>query len=262
MTTRRKTAVALTIAGSDSGGGAGIQADLKTFRAFEVFGTAAVTCITAQNPERVSHIQAVRPQVVVAQMERVIEAFPVSAAKTGMLFNAAIIEAVAATLARHRLRSLVVDPVMVATSGAMLLQKKAVAVLCRELLPQAAVMTPNLAEAEVLTGHRIDSRPALREAAWSLADRFEVPVLVKGGHLPVAGRVWDVLYDGRELYEFSAAHVPRANPHGAGCTFSAAIAAGLARGDTLQRAVQRAKRFIARAIRHQLRLGRQRALGI
>ncbi len=190
------------------------------------------------------------------------EAFPVGAAKTGMLYNAAIIEAVAATIARRRVKSLVVDPVMVATSGALLLRKNAVTVLCRDLLPRAALITPNLAEAEVLAGHRIDSRPALREAAWSLADRFAVPVLVKGGHLPINGRVVDVLYDGRELYEFRSAHVRHAKPHGAGCAFSAAITAGLATGTSLPAAVRRAKRFIARAIRRPWHPGRQQALGI
>ena len=259
---KRATAVALTVAGSDSGGGAGIQADLKTFRACGVFGTSAITCVTAQNPDIVSHVESIAPGVVVAQIDRVLEAFTVGAAKTGMLYSAAIIEAVADRFANNKFHPLVVDPVMIATSGAALLQPDAVHVLRTRLLPLAAVVTPNIAEAEALAQHRITSRPALREAAQFLADRFGVPFLVKGGHLPVAGTVVDVLYDGHELHEFRARHRPQAKPHGAGCTFSAALTAQLALGQDLVTASRRAQQFVQRALAHPLRLGRHQALGI
>jgi hydroxymethylpyrimidine/phosphomethylpyrimidine kinase len=254
------TAVALTVAGSDSGGGAGIQADLKTFRAHGVFGTSAITCITAQNPQRVSAVQPVDPRVVAEQMDRVFEAFHVGAAKTGMLYDAAIIETVADGFARRRFHKLVVDPVMVATSGALLLKKNAIAALKTKLLPHAAVVTPNLAEAEVLWRRSIRTRNDLREAARTLADRFGAPFLVKGGHRPRAGRAVDVLYDGRTFYEFGGPLVCNVKPHGAGCTFSAAIAANLALGYSLAESIRRAKIFVTKAIRGTIRLGKHRAL--
>ena len=252
--------VALTVAGSDSGGGAGIQADLKTFHSLGVFGTSAITCITAQNPSRVSSVQPVKPRIVAEQMERVLEAFPVRAAKTGMLYDAAIIKTVAGIFRRQRLRNLVVDPVMIATSGAVLLKRTAVAALETELLPLAAVVTPNLAEAEALTGRKLRTLTEVRGAARELAEKFGVPVLVKGGHLPGMARAVDVLYDGQRIVEFSAPVVRAARPHGAGCTFSAAIAAHLARGFSLAESIRRAKVCVTRAIRYQWRLGRQRAL--
>jgi len=252
--------VALTVAGSDSGGGAGIQADLKTFHSLGVFGTSAITCITAQNPSGVSAVQPVRPRIVAEQIERVLEAFPVRAAKTGMLYDAAIIKTVAGIFHRQNMRNLVVDPVMIATSGAVLLKRNAVAALVTELLPLAAVVTPNLAEAEALTGRRLRTLSEVREAARDLAEKFGVPFLVKGGHLPGMSRAVDVLCDGRRIVEFSAPVVRDARPHGAGCTFSAAIEAHLARGFSLAESIRRAKVFVTRAIRYQWRLGRQRAL--
>jgi hydroxymethylpyrimidine/phosphomethylpyrimidine kinase len=256
------TAVALTVAGSDSGGGAGIQADLKTFRALGVFGTSAITCITAQNPLRVSAVQALPPRMVAEQIDRVFEAFRICAAKTGMLYEAAIIKTVAAALRRHRLKNLVVDPVMVAGSGARLLKPDAVSALCTELLPLAAVVTPNLAEAELLWQRRIRHLDDLREAARALAGRFGVPVLAKGGHLPAAQRAVDVLFDGRGFHEFSAPLVRGIRTHGTGCTFSAAIAANLARGRNLLEAIGGAKRFVSRAIRTSIGLGKHRALNV
>lgn len=259
---RSTAAVALTVAGSDSGGGAGIQADLKTFRALDVFGTSAITCITAQNPGRVSAVQAVEPRIVAEQMDRVFEAFHIGGAKTGMLYDAAIIETVAGNFRRRRFKKLVVDPVMVATSGALLLKKDAITSLKRDLLPLAAVVTPNLAEAEVLWNHSILSLDDLRLAARALTEKFGVPVLCKGGHLPGMKRAVDVLFDGKRIHEFSAPVVRNVRPHGAGCTFSAAIAANLALGYSLVQSIGRAKTFVTKAIRDSIQLGKYRALKI
>ena len=252
--------VALTVAGSDSGGGAGIQADLKTFYSLGVFGTCAITCVTAQNPDRVSAVQAITPRIVGEQIERVFDAFPVRAAKTGMLYDATIIETVAATFARRRFKKLVVDPVMVASSGARLLKKDAVATLKSRLFPQAALVTPNLAEAEALWQRRIRSLDELHTAARALAEQFDVSFLVKGGHLPGARRAVDALFDGRRLHEFSAPCIPNIKTHGTGCTFSAAITAHLALGCELVEAVGHAKVFVTSAIRDAIRVGKSRAL--
>ncbi|NQU10095.1 bifunctional hydroxymethylpyrimidine kinase/phosphomethylpyrimidine kinase [bacterium] len=260
--TSRRTPIALTVAGSDSGGGAGIQADLKVFHALGVFGTSAITCVTAQNPAGVSAVQPIRAAVVTAQLDRIFAAFTVGAAKTGMLYNAAVIEAVSDAFRRRRFRPVVVDPVMVATSGAMLLRPAAVANLRRHLLPLAAVVTPNVAEAEVLAGRAIRSVAGLRETARALSERYGVPFLLKGGHRPAGGRVVDVLCDKDGLVEFTSRHVRGINPHGAGCTFAAAIAAHLARGCTLRVAVARAKRLITRALARPLMLGRYQALRV
>jgi hydroxymethylpyrimidine/phosphomethylpyrimidine kinase len=254
--------VALTVAGSDSGGGAGIQADLKTFHALGVFGTSAITCITAQNPGRVSVVQAVEPRIVVEQIDRVFEAFKVGGAKTGMLYDAAIIKAVADNFRRRKFKKLVVDPVMVATSGALLLKKDAISSLKSELLPLARLVTPNLAEAEVLWNRSIRSLADLRTAARALAEKFGVPVLVKGGHLPGAKRAVDVLFDGKQFREFAAPVVRNMKPHGAGCTFSAAIAANLALSYGLVESIGRAKSFVTKAICDSLRFGKYRALNL
>ena len=254
--------VALTVAGSDSGGGAGIQADLKTFHALGVFGTSAITCITAQNPRRVSAVLAVDPRLVGEQMVRVLEAFPIGAAKTGMLYDSAIIEVVAAVFCKWKIKSLVIDPVMVSSSGARLLKKEAIAALTRKLLPLASIVTPNLSEAEVLSRSTIRSLDQLREAARALADEFGVPVLVKGGHLKRARRAVDVLFDGHEFYEFAAPMVPKIKTHGTGCTFSAAITANLALGHDLRESVRRAKLFVTQSIRRAVRIGNHRALRI
>jgi hydroxymethylpyrimidine kinase/phosphomethylpyrimidine kinase len=255
-------AVALTVAGSDSGGGAGIQADLKTFHSLGVFGASAITCVTAQNPGRVSAIESVSVPLVAGQIDRVFEAFRVRAAKTGMLYNAAIIETVADCLRRHRLRKLVVDPVMVASSGALLLRPDAIAALRGKLLPRALLVTPNRAEAERLWGRPIRSIAEQRAAAETLAGQFGVAFLVKGGHMSRAERAVDVLFDGRGFAEFGAARVRNARTHGAGCAYSAAIAANLALGRDLTSAIQRAKRFITGAIRGAVALGRYRALSL
>jgi hydroxymethylpyrimidine/phosphomethylpyrimidine kinase len=254
--------IALTVAGSDSGGGAGIQADLKTFHALGVFGTSAITCLTAQHPGRLSAVFTLTPEFVSEQMDRVFEAFPVRGAKTGMLYEAAIIAAVAGNFRARKFRRLVVDPVMVASSGARLLEPSAIDCLKAELLPLAAVVTPNLAEAEVLCGGTIRSLAELRAAARELAGRFHVPFLVKGGHLPGTDRAVDILVTGRKLREFAAPMVRGVKTHGTGCTFSAAIAAGLAVGCDLAVAVARAKRLVTRAIDSAVRVGRYHALRI
>lgn len=234
--------VALTIAGSDSGGGAGIQADLKAFCALGVFGTTAITAITCQNPRRISAIQPVAPRIVAGQIDRVLEAFPVRASKTGMLYNAAIIRVVAA----RRLKNLVVDPVMVATSGARLLRPEAMTVLQDRLLPLATVITPNRVEAELLSQRRIRSVADAHAVAETLAVRYGTAVVVKGGHLS-GPRSIDVLFDGRRAHEFSAPR-RRVKTHGTGCLFSAAITGYLALGVALPEAVKRAKGFITRMI--------------
>jgi hydroxymethylpyrimidine/phosphomethylpyrimidine kinase len=252
--------VALTVAGSDSGGGAGIQADLKTFHALGVFGTSAITCITAQNPDRVSAVQALSTRIVAEQIERVFDAFHVRAAKTGMLYDAKIIKTVAAKIAELRFKKLVVDPVMVSSSGATLLKENAIATLSTKLIPLAGLVTPNLAEAEVLWQQRIRSVDELRDAASALGQRFGVAFLVKGGHLPGSKRAIDVLFDGKCIHEFRSPFVPKIKTHGTGCTFSAAITAHLALGCKLVEAVGRAKVFVTKAIRDSIRVGGHRAL--
>jgi hydroxymethylpyrimidine/phosphomethylpyrimidine kinase len=252
---RSRTAIALTVAGSDSGGGAGIQADLKTFHAHGVFGTSAVACITAQNPDRVTAVQGLAPHLVAEQMDRIFEAFPIGAAKTGMLYEAAIITVVARGFARRKFRKIVVDPVMVASSGARLLKSDAITALVTRLFPQAAVVTPNLAEAEVLVRGSIRTFDELRGAARLLAEKFAVPFLVKGGHLPGGNSAVDVLFDGRRFHEYRAMRVPYIKTHGTGCTFSAAIAANLALGHSLPKSIARAKRFVTAALRGARKVG-------
>src|ERR1043166_3709767 len=262
MKARNSTRVALTVAGSDSGGSAGIQADLKTFHALGVFGTSAITWVTAQNPGPVSAVQPIEPRIVAEQIDRVFEAFPVRAAKTGMLYDARIIETAASAFARRRFRNLVVDPVMVSSSGARLLKKDAISALAHELFPRAALVTPNLVEAEALCRQRIKTLLDLRDAARVLSDHFGVPFLVKGGHLPGATRAVDVLWCGRRLHEFSLPRVRKIRTHGTGCVFSAAIAAHLALGCNLVEAVGRAKIFVTKAIRDAVRVGKYRTLKV
>lgn len=251
--------VALTIAGSDSGGGAGIQADLQTFAALRVFGTTAITCITAQNPKEVTAIAAVDPAIVTRQIKAVCEAFPVNAAKTGMLYSAEIIRAVAAADVGQGIPVLVVDPVMTAASGALLLQEDAVDALCTELLPQARVITPNLHEAEILWGRKITSVDELRDAASEIGDRFDVACVVKGGHL-IGPEIVDVLYDEGEEFMYPGPRIDAAETHGAGCTFSAALTACLARGDLLSDAVSKARDFVRNAIAGAVMAGPHRPL--
>lgn len=256
--------VALTVAGSDSGGGAGIQADLKTFEALGVFGTVALTCATAQNPDAVDAVEPLSPDMVARQIRTVCDGFPVAAAKTGMLYSAEIIEAVA-ELARERLvPNWVVDPVMIATSGARLLREDAIAALCRALLPHATVLTPNAQEAEVLWERSIRTEKDLRDAARAIGQRFGVACVVKGGHLAAqAGPnpvVADALWDGADLHVFTSPAVSARETHGTGCTFSAALAAGLALGRALPEATRLAQRFVAHALRNAVPVGRHAPL--
>jgi hydroxymethylpyrimidine/phosphomethylpyrimidine kinase len=252
--------VALTIAGSDSGGGAGVQADLKTFASLGVFGTSAITCLTAQNPDRVDGVEEVSPAMVAQQIRTVCAGFPVAAAKTGMLFSAPIIRAVAREVIRCGLRRLVVDPVMISTSGARLLRDDAVAALCRDLLPLATVITPNLPEAEALLGGEIGSLPDMKSAAEALSRRFGCAAVVKGGHCE-GNRVHDVLFDGRRMTVLTSPRLKVRETHGTGCTFSAALAARLAAGRTLADAFREAKSYVAAALRNAPRAGRHSPLG-
>lgn len=249
----------LTIAGSDSGGGAGIQADLKTFAALSCFGATAITCVTAQNPGGVSGIQAIDPDLVTRQIRMVCEGYPVAAAKTGMLYSTALIQAVAAADVGQGIPILVVDPVMVASSGARLLQADAIDALTQALLPQARVVTPNLHEAEILCGHTISTVDELRAAARIIGERYDVACVAKGGHLG-GDEVVDVLFDEGEEYVFNGPRVEAAETHGCGCAFSAALTAWLARGELLSDAVHRAKDYVAGALEQALTAGHHRPL--
>ncbi|HUZ87232.1 MAG TPA: bifunctional hydroxymethylpyrimidine kinase/phosphomethylpyrimidine kinase [Candidatus Baltobacterales bacterium] len=248
-----KLPVALTIAGSDSGGGAGIQADLKTFAALGVHGTSAITAITAQNTLGVTDILELPVSLVVAQIDVVVEDMGVQAAKTGMLASSAIIEAVAESVRRHHIERLVVDPVMVAKGGARLLREDAVEALRKQLVPLAAVITPNLPETEVLLARPVRSLEERRQAARDLVAMGARAAIVKGGH--AEDDVTDVFWDGERLVELGGDRVHTANTHGSGCVFSAAIAAGLAQGLDPLAAATTAKAFIQGAIANGLEIG-------
>jgi hydroxymethylpyrimidine/phosphomethylpyrimidine kinase len=250
-----KLQVALTIAGSDSGGGAGIQADLKTFAALGVHGTSAITAITAQNTLGVTEIMELPPALVGAQIEAVMLDIGARAAKTGMLSNAQIIEVVAVAIVHYDIRNLVVDPVMVAKGGARLLRDDAVEALRTRLLPLAAVVTPNLPEAEVLLGRAIRTLDERRQAARDLVSLGPRAAVVKGGHADDALSI-DHYFDGTELVELQSPRIATANTHGSGCVFSAAIAAELAKGSDSLAAVHQAKEFITGAIQRSLEVGR------
>jgi hydroxymethylpyrimidine/phosphomethylpyrimidine kinase len=245
----------LTIAGSDSGGGAGIQADLKTFTVLGAYGMSAVTALTAQNTTGVSGIMAVEPAFVRAQIDAVVGDIGVDGAKTGMLASAPIIAAVAAAVREHRIAPLVVDPVMVAQSGARLLEPDARQALVAELLPLATVITPNLPEAEALLDRRLQTPADLRDAARDLCRLGPAAALVKGGHFGGDDAV-DMLYDGRTVHELRAPRLDTRHTHGTGCITAAALAVGLARGLPLLEAADQAKRFVTAAIAGGLALGR------
>jgi hydroxymethylpyrimidine/phosphomethylpyrimidine kinase len=247
-----KHAVALTVAGSDSGGGAGIQADIKTFSACGVYGASVITAVTAQNLDGVRAIQGIEPGVVAAQLRTVLEGFPVKAIKTGMLFSSGIIKAVAAVLVDYPQIPLVIDPVFAATSGSRLIEPRAIRTLCEELFPLAGLVTPNVPEAEFLCSGPIRSLEDLREAGDLLQAHYGVPFLMKGGHLP--GDAVDLLVDKRGVKAYQAKMVAGANNHGSGCTFSAAIVAFLARGKGLRPAVGLAKTYISGSLRNALAL--------
>ena len=249
----KKVYKALTIAGSDSGAGAGIQADLKTFAAFGVYGTSVITAITAQNTTGVTQILELSPDLVAAQIDAVIDDIGADALKTGMLANSAIIEIVAEKIREHRLHNLVVDPVMVAKGGDLLLRPEAIESLRSRLIPLAVIVTPNLPEAEQLTGIRCTRLREIKEAARQIIAMGARSVVIKGGHRK--GPATDIFYDGKKFRELSAPRVRTPNTHGTGCTFSAAIAAGLAKGEKLENAVVHAKRYITQAIRKGFPIG-------
>ncbi|MGI9189154.1 MAG: bifunctional hydroxymethylpyrimidine kinase/phosphomethylpyrimidine kinase [Longimicrobiaceae bacterium] len=239
--------VALSIAGSDSGGGAGIQADLKTFSAFGVFGTTAVTAVTVQNTLGVADIHPVPLEIVRGQIRAVADDLPPAACKTGMLATAELVRAVAEALEELALPGFVLDPVMVASSGDRLLDTDAEATLRDLLLPLAEVVTPNLHEAAILTGAPVEDADGMRSAARALVERGARAALVKGGHLG-GGHVLDVFWDGDEMREWEYPKLATRHTHGTGCTLSAAVAAGLAQGRPAPRAVADALGFVRRAI--------------
>jgi len=246
--------VALTVAGSDSGGGAGIQADLKTFEAFGVFGTSAITAVTVQNTLGVSAVQKIEPGIVVGQIEAVCRDLHPRACKTGMLADETLVRTVADALGRTEHGTLVVDPVMVATSGDPLLDPDAVSAMRAELLPLAAIVTPNLDEAAILAGFPVRDEHGMRDAAESIAALGSEWVLIKGGHL-AGDAVIDLLYDGREWARWERERIAVGEVHGTGCTLSAAITAGLALGRTVPDAVATGLDYTRRAIEAAPRLG-------
>lgn len=246
--------VALTIAGSDSGGGAGIQADLKTFTALRVYGMSVLTALTAQNTGGVLAVHEVPAAFVSRQLEAVLADIPPHAAKTGMLLSGPVIEAVAGALRERPLPHLVVDPVIYAGSGEPLLRPDARSMLVEELFPLTTLLTPNLEEAALLSGLRVTSPADMRRAARRLLSMGPKAVLIKGGHLE--GPATDLLFDGERFRDFSSERIPLPRVHGAGCTLSAAITAWLARGEELEEAVLRARAYVVGAMREALSLGR------
>jgi hydroxymethylpyrimidine/phosphomethylpyrimidine kinase len=239
-------AKALTIAGSDSGGGAGIQADLKTFAALSVYGSSVITAITAQNTCAVTAVHEIPVEIIGAQIDAVMSDIGADAVKTGMLSSPAIVEAVADGIKRHQIEHLVVDPVMIAKSGDRLLQSDAVEAVTRHLLPLAHVVTPNIPEAEVLSGMAISDQADMIEAARKIADAGPAVVIVKGGHLD--GTPIDVAWDGATVSYFETPRVDTAATHGTGCTYSAAIAAHLAKGYGVHDAIERSKQYLFQAL--------------
>ena len=248
MSLKRSAPVALTIAGSDCSCGAGLQADLKTFGAFGVFGLTAVTCVVAEVPGKVSRIDAVDSANLSRQIEVCLAHFPVTAIKTGLLFSAENVALVADLLARSAPTiPVVVDPVMVATSGDILLQPEAMDLYRKRLLPRASLITPNLSEAAVLANRTVRNLDEMRAVGSELAKEFGTRILLKGGHLKDNHAI-DLLFDAARVKEFSAPRISGVATHGTGCTYSAAITAGLARGAALEDAIFQAKEFVSRAI--------------
>lgn len=246
---------ALTVAGSDSGGGAGIQADLKTFAAYRTHGMSVVTALTAQNTVGVQGIHPVPADFVALQIDSVVEDIGVDAAKTGMLADDDVVRAVVERVRHWNLSPLVVDPVMVAKSGSRLLESAAERAVRELLLPVTTVLTPNIPEAEVLCGSNIDDLEGMKRAARSLYGMGPRTVLIKGGHLVGGGEVVDVFFDGEEVHLLRGEYIETRNTHGTGCTLSAAVAAGLARGWNVHQAVLSAKSYVTRAIGCSLDLG-------
>jgi len=250
---------ALTIAGSDPTGGAGIQADLKTFAAFDVYGASVVAAVTAQNTSGITATEALAADFVTAQLEAIAADLAVHATKTGMLANAAIVEAVAAAVEELRLPLLVVDPVLVSSSGTRLLDDDGVEMLRTELVPRAAVVTPNLPEAEALSGQRIASPDDVRVAARRIRDLGAQWVIVTGGHGTSRESV-DVVFDGSTFTDVRTARIPAQRIHGTGCAYASAVAAGLALGLTVVDSARLAQAYVAGGIRHALAIGRGAAV--
>lgn len=250
------TKIALTIAGSDSGGGAGIQADLKTFHQHGAFGTSVIVAVTAQNTLGVTHVHAIPTASVNAQMAALAADLPPAATKIGMLATAELVECVAAGVQRHKFTPLVLDPVLVATSGDRLTEAAALPSMKRDLFPLASLVTPNAREAAILTGIELTSPEALRRAGLALLSLGPDAVLLKGGHLGADGEVTDLLFTGNEMEEFVHPRIDTTSTHGTGCTLSAAIAAHLAHGHPLGDAVERSINWVHEAIRTAPALGR------
>lgn len=246
---------ALTIAGSDSGGGAGIQADLKTFQELKVFGMSAITAVTAQNTLGVQGVYPMLPSAVAEQIESVASDIGVDAVKTGMLFDSSIIHTVAEKIRKFGWEQVVVDPVMIAKGGAPLLQQEAMKALKEELLPLAKVVTPNIPEAEAITGITITTMEERQLAARKLSELGVKYVVIKGGHDDIEDEAIDLLFDGTSFTYFTSKKIETKHTHGTGCTFAAAVAASLAQGKTVGEAVQVAKDFIQAAIEKNLGLG-------
>ncbi|TET52513.1 MAG: bifunctional hydroxymethylpyrimidine kinase/phosphomethylpyrimidine kinase [Desulfobacteraceae bacterium] len=244
----------LTIAGSDSGGGAGIQTDLKTITVLGGYGMSVITALTAQNTVGVQAVFELPLEFIERQIDSVIEDIGVDAVKTGMLSNSAIVSLVASKIKQYRLKRVIVDPVMVAKSGDPLLKEEAQKALREDLIPLAFVVTPNLPEASVLAGFKVKNLDTMKEAAQKIYDLGAKNVLIKGGHLE--GDILDLLFDGKTFYEYPAPRIPTKNTHGTGCTFASAIATELAKGGTVQTAVKKAKAFMITAIRFSLPLGK------
>lgn len=252
-TAKSEIPVALTIAGSDSSAGAGVQADLKTFNALGVYGLTAVSCVVAETPGKVSRIEPLSAEIVREQIEVLFRNFPIAAAKTGLLCSGEIISVVARVLVDlARKIPLVVDPVMVATSGDLLLRSDAVERYENELFPVATLITPNFDEAERLLGEKIEDRQSMQKAAKALAKKYRVSILLKGGHL-AGNKAIDLLVHRGKMTEFSAPFIRGVATHGTGCTYSAAITAGFASGLSLEASIKRAKKFVTASIRRYFR---------
>jgi hydroxymethylpyrimidine/phosphomethylpyrimidine kinase len=255
----RQIPVALTIAGSDSSAGAGLQADLKAFTALGVYGLSAVTCIVAEIPGKVSRIEPVSAQMVRAQIDVLSKNFPIAAIKTGLLHSAEVIRLVAEALGTRRSGALVIDPVITATSGDSLLQPAAIKAYEKYLFPLATLITPNLDEAAKLLGQKIQDRLSMKKAAGTLAKKYGASILLKGGHL-AGDRAIDLLCVDGKITEFAAPFVRGVATHGTGCTYSAAITAGLASDLSLEEAIKRAKKFVTASIRRHFKWGKLHAL--
>ena len=255
-----KHPVALTIAGSDPGGGAGLQADLKTFAALGVYGYSVITQVIAQNSWKVAEVEAVSPEMVEAQLDTLALEFTPRALKTGALANVDVVKAVARAIERLKLPAPVVDPVTVSSSGARLIGPKGERAIRKRLIPLAAIVTPNIPEAEGLADIQIDSDAAMRKAAKKILKLGARAVVIKGGHREDDGFATDLFYDGRNFVELKGPRIAGGGAHGTGCAFSAAIAAHLARGASLEDAVRGAKSFVTAALKHSFKLGKGRAL--